>query len=70
MAMFREANQGKRGLTVRSNASWIMVTWDPPKLDRQTHMKHHLPTTSLAGDEYYRSLLNVKLTGTFDEDTI
>ena len=24
--------------TVRTNASWVMVTWTPPWTDRQTHM--------------------------------
>ena len=29
---------GARGCTVRSNASWVMVTWGPPA-DRQTQLK-------------------------------
>ena len=45
-----------RPCTVRSNASWVMVTWRPPSpplwTDRQTdrhEWKHYLPTTSLVG---------------------
>ena len=37
--------------TVRSNASWVMVTWGVPvdrETDRHTPVKHYLPTTSLA----------------------
>ena len=47
--------QRKRGCIVKSNALWVMVTWEPlvDKLtDRQTDghdWKCYLPTTSLAG---------------------
>ena len=34
-AVYRE--QGLRPLTLRSNASWIMVTWDPLWTDRHTN---------------------------------
>ena len=38
--------------TVGSNASWVIVTWDPPCVNRMTDRqdwKHYLPATSLAG---------------------
>ena len=38
--------QGVGGCTVRFNASWPVLTWDPPSLDRMTHIhdwKHYLP---------------------------
>ena len=45
--------QGNGGpSTVRSNASWVMVTWGPPRghTHTQTQLwKHYLPATSLAG---------------------
>ena len=34
------------GSTMRSNASWVMVTWDPP---RQIRLKQYLPAKLLAG---------------------
>ena len=41
------------GCTVRFNALWVMVTWDPLWTDRHRHMwKYYLPTTSLAGGKY------------------
>ena len=39
-----------RGCTMRSNASWVTVTWDPHEQQRYRHeRKHNLPATSLAG---------------------
>ena len=34
-----ESGPGKGSCTVRSKASWVMVTWDPFPVDRQTRMK-------------------------------
>ena len=34
------------GCTVKSNASWVMVTRGPP-VNRQARVKHYLPATSL-----------------------
>ena len=31
-----------------SNASWIIVTWDPPEQNERHDYKHHLHSTSLA----------------------
>ena len=40
-------------LLVRSNASWVMVSWDPPTEQTDRHdWKHYFPTTSLPGDNY------------------
>ena len=41
--------------TVMSNASWVMVTWLPPSVNRITDRrdwKHDLSATSLAGSKY------------------
>ena len=40
---------GKGACTVRSNASWVMVTWDPCEQTDRQKRKHYLPATSLTG---------------------
>ena len=42
-----------RGLcTVRSNTSWIMVTWGTPLWTNRQEWTHYLPGTSLTGGKY------------------
>ena len=40
---------------MRSNASWVMVTWGPREQTDRHEKKHDLPTTSLAGGKNKKS---------------
>ena len=47
-------SQGRGACTVRSNALWVMVTWDSfPSWTNRHEWRHYLPTTSLSGGKYY-----------------
>ena len=46
----RSTGEGCGGCTVRSNASRLLVTWDPPPWADRRLWKHYLPATSFAGD--------------------